>query len=346
MEILAHSLDELTQQFKAGYKKGRYHAEAVYREIFKNGRTSPFEAAELTASPAFADKLQDRISVFPGRVTETIKDGRLVKFITRLVDGLEIESVIIPMTNHQTLCVSSQVGCRMGCRFCQTAKMGFRRNMAVHEITGQLFNARFTLGADIKNIVFMGMGEPLDNFDSVTRAIRILNEQKGFNIALRHITVSTAGLVDKIDRFGRLGFNKVRLAVSINSADDTVRSRLMPVNRTWALPQLKQALLNYPLPNKRGCFLFEYILIKGLNDLPKDAINLAELIKPLPVRLNLIPCNPVDGFKYDSPDDYDMHAFADILEKNGIFVIKRWSRGRSVSAGCGQLGNKNLEGRT
>lgn len=337
MEVLANQLDQVTDEFKNKYGKGLYHASALFREVYKLGRYHPFDGKEFKSSPAFSSQLSDQITVSPGQVVETIKEDSLVKFITQLSDGLKVESVIIPMRSHQTLCVSSQVGCRMGCRFCRTAKMGFHRSLEAFEIVGQLFNARFILKADIKNIVFMGMGEPFDNFDAIIQAISIMNEQKGFDIAFRHITVSTAGLVKPIQRFGQLGMSSVRLAVSINSTDDGVRSHLMPVNASNDLKALKRALLGFPLP-KRGCFLFEYILIKGLNDSQKDAINLSAYIKPLPVRLNLIPYNPVPGFNYQSPDDRDMHAFADILAEQGIFVIKRWSKGRSVSAGCGQLG--------
>ncbi|MCD4719064.1 MAG: 23S rRNA (adenine(2503)-C(2))-methyltransferase RlmN [Desulfobacula sp.] len=339
MEILEFTLDQLTCKFRQEFGKGLFHASALSREIFKFGNRNFFDANEFTTSPVFAKQLKNKIKLTPGKVIETFKENNLTKFITLLSDGERIESVIIPMTNHQTLCVSSQVGCKMGCRFCETGRMGFKRNLQVAEITGQLFNARFTLKENIKNIVFMGMGEPLDNLNHVVQAIRVMNEQRGFDIALRHITLSTAGLIGGIEKLGSLNMSGLRLAVSINAPDDKIRSWLMPVNKTAPLQRLKRALEMFPLP-KRGCFLFEYILIKGLNDSPKDAIHLSEYIKPLPVRLNLIPCNPVNGFNYESPCDDDMNRFADVLTDKGIFVIKRWSKGRSVAAGCGQLGRK------
>lgn len=339
MEILDLTLDQATDRLKQTFGKGRFHASALYREIFKSGNKNFFEANEFTASPAFAGQLKNKITLTPGQVVETFKENNLTKFITQLSDGQKIESVIIPMTNHHTLCVSSQVGCKMGCRFCQTGKMGFKRNLKVFEITGQLFNARFTLKENIRNIVFMGMGEPFDNFNPVIQAIRIMNEQKGFDIALSHITVSTSGLINGIETLAGLHMPGLRLAVSINAADDKTRSWLMPVNKIVPLLSLKKALESFPL-TKRGCFLFEYILIKGLNDSQKDAIRLADYIKPLPVRLNLIPCNPVNGFNYESPCEADMHRFADVLTDKGIFVVKRWTKGQSVAAGCGQLGQK------
>ncbi len=337
MEIFDLTLKQLTRVFEKDFGKGEYHAGALYRNVFKAGSLSFFKCSEFLASPVFAEKLKDQITLTPDAVAKIIQEGRLTKFITQLSDGKKIESVIIPMTNHKTLCVSSQVGCKMGCRFCETGKMGFVRDLTVSEIISQLFNARFVLQQDIKNVVFMGMGEPLDNFDAVVQAIRIMNEQKGFNIAPRHITVSTAGLINGIKKIGQLGLTGLRLAISINAADDKTRSLLMPVNVSSPLKRLKQVLEAFPMP-KRGCFLFEYILIKDLNDSQKDAIKLAEYIKPLPVRLNLIPYNPVDGFNYESPNDNDLNRFADTLRCRGVFVIKRWSKGQSVSAGCGQLG--------
>ena len=339
MKILELTLDQLTQRFKQEFGKGLFHASALYREIFKSGNPDFFEAREFMASTALAGQLKTRVSLNPGRVIETFKEGNLTKFITRLSDGEKIESVIIPMTNYHTLCVSSQVGCKMGCQFCETGRMGFKRNLGASEIIGQVFNARFILKEKIKNIVFMGMGEPFDNFNHVIQAIQVMNEQKGFDIALRHITVSTVGLAEGIDRLGSLNMKGLRLAVSINAPNDETRSRIMPVNKTISLQRLKKSLEKFPLA-RRGCFLFEYILIKGLNDSPKDAIELANYIKPLPVRLNLISYNPVNGFDYESPCDDEMRRFSDILTDKGVFVVKRWSKGRSVAAGCGQLGQK------
>ncbi|WP_035237821.1 23S rRNA (adenine(2503)-C(2))-methyltransferase RlmN [Desulfobacter vibrioformis] len=337
IDIFGLPLEQLTRTLRNDYGKGLFHAEALYREVFKNGGKEIGNAPEFKNSLKLWAALEKAIALVPGKVEETFKAGELVKFITRLSDGLNIESVIIPMTRHNTLCVSSQVGCKMGCRFCQTARMGFKRSLSAAEIVGQVFNARHTLGHDIKNIVFMGMGEPFDNFDAVMTAVRVLNSQKGCDIALRHMTISTCGVVPGIERLARLNYPNIRLAVSINGPEDAIRSALMPVNRRWPLAALKKSLEAYPLP-PRGVFLFEYILIKGVNDSMDHARALARFIHPLPVRLNLIPYNPVTGFNHQSPSDEQMHEFAQILTDKGVFVIKRWSRGRSVSAGCGQLG--------
>lgn len=338
MNILSSTLPQVISFLKEVSGKRDYHAAALYREVYKNGNRNFFDCPEFETSSGVQKKLENKVSLSPGVVVDTRSEEDLIKMVTRLSDGLMIESVIIPMNRYNTLCVSSQVGCKMGCRFCRTGQMGFHRNLTVSEITGQIFNARFSLKKKIKNIVFMGMGEPLDNFENVICAIRVMNEQKGFDIALRHITLSTAGFAEKIDRLGRIGLKGLRLAVSVNAPDDDTRSFLMPINKACSMNMLKQALLNYPLP-KRGTFLFEYILIKGLNDSMKDAIKLAEYIKPLPVRLNLIPYNFVEGFNYASPSDDEMNRFAQALMDQGVFVVKRWSKGRSVAAACGQLGH-------
>jgi 23S rRNA (adenine2503-C2)-methyltransferase len=337
MNLLSFTLEELTLKLETGYGKGRFHARALYREVFEAGNLSFGSAPEFAASPALGKSLEKAFSVEPGQVVDTFQEAELTKFITRQSDGLEIESVIVPMNRYNTLCVSTQVGCRMGCTFCETGRMGLKRHLGVHEITGQLFNARHRLKKPVKNIVFMGMGEPFDNFDAVMAAVKVMHVQQGFDIALRHITISTVGLVPGIEKLAALNLPGIRLAVSINAPDNETRTRLMPANRAWPLETLKTALTRFPLPHK-GTFLFEYILIKGVNDSPVHADHLAKFIHPLPVRLNLIPCNPVPGLDFESPSDEAMNRFSQHLVNQGVFVIRRWSKGRSVSAGCGQLG--------
>jgi 23S rRNA (adenine2503-C2)-methyltransferase len=337
IDILEFTLERLTQTFDRDFGKGRFHARALFRQIFKQGNINFLTSPEFLDSPRFARALKKKVFINPGDVVNTFDEGELTKFITRLSDGLEIESVVIPMTRHNTLCISSQVGCKMGCKFCETGRMGFKRNLSISEITGQVYNGRHYLGKNIKNIVFMGMGEPLDNFDNVMGAIEVMNQQQGFDIALRHMTLSTVGLVPGIERLAKMKMSGLRLAISINAPDDKIRSRLMPVNNAFPMAALKKSLMNFPLA-RRGIFLFEYILIKGINDSPAHASMLADYIHPLPIRLNLIAYNRVTGLDYDTPCDEDMDAFADLLSAKGIMVIKRWSRGRSVAAGCGQLG--------
>ncbi|MCP4020890.1 MAG: 23S rRNA (adenine(2503)-C(2))-methyltransferase RlmN [Desulfobacteraceae bacterium] len=335
--IFELTLDGLTAILKQDHKKGGFHASALYREVFKQGKQNWFEADEFVKSPALTKVLLPLLAIKPDKIVKTINEEFLTKFITRLSDGQKIESVIIPMTRYKTLCISCQVGCKMGCRFCETGRMGFKRNLSVAEIISQVYNARFFLKENIQNVVFMGMGEPFDNFDNVIKAIEVMNVQQGLDIASRHITISTAGLSSGIDKLAALKLKNIRLAVSINAANDEVRSKLMPVNRRVPLKKLKTSLTNYPL-KKRGAFLMEYVLIKGVNDSFQDAQELVEFIGPLPVRLNLIGYNPVKDFDHPPPSEEALHRFGQWLTDKGIFVIKRWSKGRSVSAGCGQLG--------
>jgi 23S rRNA (adenine2503-C2)-methyltransferase len=278
----------------------------------------------------------------PGEVIKTRVDGGVVKFITRLPDAIEIESVILPMATRHTLCVSTQAGCRMGCVFCETAKNGLLRSLSADEIVGQVYNARFGLGVDVQNVVFMGMGEPFDNFAAVMQAIRVMNDPRGLDIAHRHMTVSTVGLTDGIRRLGAMHWPRLNLAVSLNAPDDELRSCLMPINRRIPMHDLKQALLDYPL-RKRGSFLVAYVVFKGLNDRRRDARRLADFLHPLPVRLNLIPFNPGVDARFQAPSDDEIHRFAGWLEAENIFVLKRWSKGRSLMAGCGQLGSNRSE---
>lgn len=262
IDLLTYPLDRLVHTFEKDFGKGEFHARALYREVFKRGNADFLSAPEFTASPRLAAILEQEVAVSPGQVVDTFEEEELNKFITRLDDGLTIESVVIPMTRYKTLCVSSQVGCKMGCAFCETAKMGFKRNLTVSEIVGQVYNARHTLGEPVKNVVFMGMGEPFDNFDAVMGAVAVIKEQRGFDIALRHITLSTSGLVSGINRLAGMNLPGIRLAISVNAADDITRSALMPVNNRYGLDELKQCLMAYPL-GSRGVFLFEYILIRG-----------------------------------------------------------------------------------
>ncbi len=218
------------------------------------------------------------------------QDG-VTKIVFSLADGLRVESVWIPMPRRSTLCMSSQAGCRMGCAFCRTGSLGLLRNLAAEEIVGQVYAVRHGLGRAIDNIVFMGMGEPLDNFDNVVQAIRVLSDQRGLDIAHSHMTISTAGLTDGIRRLGELGWPGLNLAVSLNAADDELRSQLMPINAVHPLALLKQALQAYPL-RKKGVFFIEYVLLKGVNDSRGQAARLARFLEGLPVRVNVIGYNP------------------------------------------------------
>jgi len=275
---------------------------------------------------------------------ERSKDGT-IKYGFRLKDDNYIEAVLIPENDRNTLCVSTQVGCAMGCEFCLTGGIGFKRNLTPGEIVGQVVRIRDWLldRADttegLKNLVFMGMGEPLANFDNLIVALEILVEQRGLDFSERRITVSTCGLVPKIIELGQK--TKVNLAVSLHSADDSIRSKLMPINNKYPLAELLEACRNFPMP-KRKRIMFEYILIKGLNDSETDAEKLAQKLKDIPCKINLLPYNESEGLSFQRPSDKTIELFQQILWQAGYTVLVRSSRGADISAACGQLAGKMI----
>jgi 23S rRNA (adenine2503-C2)-methyltransferase len=271
---------------------------------------------------------------------ERSRDGT-VKYGFKLRDNSYIEAVLIPEDERNTLCVSSQVGCAMGCEFCLTGSMGFKRNLTAGEIVGQVVRVRDRLceeeaiaGRNLNNLVFMGMGEPLANFANLVDAIDILVEQRGLDFSERRITVSTCGLVPKIQELGLK--TKVNLAVSLHAADDTTRTQLMPINRKYPLADLLNACRNFPMP-KRKRIMFEYILIQGVNDSVADAELLAEKLRFIPCKINLLPYNESPGLPFRRPVDDVIDIFQKTLWKAGYTVLVRSSRGADISAACGQL---------
>ena len=274
---------------------------------------------------------------------ERSKDGT-VKFGFKLEDNTYIESVLIPEDDRNTLCVSSQVGCAMGCEFCLTGGMGFKRNLTPGEIVGQVVRVRDWLYDDdsepaLNNLVFMGMGEPLANFDNLLVALEILTDQRGLNFSDRRITVSTCGLVPKIIELGQR--TKANLAVSLHSVDDSVRSKLMPINNKYPVAELLEACRNFPMP-KRKRIMFEYILIKDLNDSVSDAEILAEKLRDIPCKINLLPYNETEALSFQRPSDEKIELFQKTLWKAGYTVLVRSSRGSDISAACGQLAGKMI----
>ncbi len=265
------------------------------------------------------------------------------KYLFGLEDGEGIESVLIPERDHYTLCISSQVGCAQNCRFCLTARGKLRRNLSQGEILAQVRDIKNDLPDPerLTNLVFMGMGEPLDNMDSLLGALEIITDSDaGLGFATRRVTVSTAGVVPKMLEFGRR--SKVSLAVSLNAADNDTRSRLMPINRRYPLEALLDACRRYPLPPGRR-ITFEYILIKGVNDSLEDAQRLCRLLQPIRCKVNLIPFNPHEGSAFERPSDETILVFQEVLLRRHFTVIIRRSKGQDISAACGQLRARSAE---
>ena len=283
------------------------------------------------------------ISQFHDPLIQRSSDG-CVKFAFTLDDGKVIESVLIPEPDRNTLCVSAQVGCAMHCSFCLTATMGFIRNLSPSEIVNQVSAAgdfirgeakNKRIGPDrITNLVFMGMGEPLNNLDNLIKSISILTEQRGLDMTNRRITVSTCGIADKMMQLGEQ--TDVNLAISLHAVDDSTRNSLMPVNKRFSLQNLLQACRDYPMA-KRKRIMFEYVLLKGINDSDEDARELARILRDIPCKVNLLPYNESPGLSYQSPSRNRVYAFQKIVRDAGYSVFIRTSRGEDISAACGQL---------
>jgi 23S rRNA (adenine2503-C2)-methyltransferase len=267
---------------------------------------------------------------------ETSQDGSK-KYLLKLCDGKYVESVLIPEKDHYTLCISSQVGCAQGCRFCLTAQGGFSRNLTKGEIIAQVRDVAFDIGGQkrLSNIVMMGMGEPLANYSNVVGAIQVMTDKDaGLGFSSRRVTVSTSGFVPKLIELGRE--TTVNLAVSLNATENQTRDMLMPINRKFPIEQLLKACANYPLMPRRK-ITFEYILIKGINDSEQDAHRLAKLLRPIRAKINLIPFNTYEKSEFERPEESVIQKFKEILSKTNYTALVRYSKGQDIAAACGQL---------
>jgi 23S rRNA (adenine2503-C2)-methyltransferase len=337
VNLLELTYAQLTELFERQYGRGAFHAAALYRAFYAGADPNLGGLPAFAGSPRLLEQVGRDIESNVLTLIHQVDDEGVTKLVFRLSDGLAVETVLIPMARHHTVCISSQVGCRMGCRFCETARLGLLRPLTVSEIVAQVYTVKVIMGLCVRNVVFMGMGEPLDNLDNVIQAIRVMEDQRGLNIAKRRITLSTAGLIDGIRRLTELNWPQLKLAVSLNAGSDAVRSSLMPVNLRHPMAELKQTLLKYPLA-RGNVVLIEYVLIKGVNDSPEDARQLALYLKGLSARLNLIAYNPRRGSTLQVPTEADIHRFLQYLIGQEIFVRFRRSKGTAVWAACGQLG--------
>jgi 23S rRNA (adenine2503-C2)-methyltransferase len=270
---------------------------------------------------------------------EKSKDGTR-KYLLRLIDNNYIEMVLIPAEDKLTLCISSQAGCKRGCRFCATSRLGLIRNLSIEEITGQVFLARQEAGdSRITNIVFMGMGEPMDNLDNVVKSIRILQSEQCFAFSPRRITVSTCGVIPGIKQLSETGL-KVKLAVSLNSAIEEKRTEIMPINQKYPLALLKPALHQFSKHNPFR-ITFEYVLIPGFNMDIKAQKALRKFTGDISSKINLIPWNPVKGLNWKKPSEKEVSSFMNIMYKlSAVPITLRNSRGQDINAACGMLAGK------
>ncbi|MFA5689717.1 MAG: 23S rRNA (adenine(2503)-C(2))-methyltransferase RlmN [Kiritimatiellales bacterium] len=313
-----------------------FRAKQVFDWLYKQHVSSFDEMKNLPA--AFRNQLEKSFSICPAMLIEiTGTAGQTQKLLFKLTDNELIETVIIPAprTGRNTVCVSSQVGCAFRCAFCASGQKGIIRNLTAGEIIGQVTVIAGMLGKRPDNIVFMGIGEPFDNYDEVLCAIRILNSAEGFEIGARRITISTCGLIPGIRRLGEEGL-QVELSVSLHAPDNELRSQLMPVNKRWPFAELLAACEEYTAKTKR-IITFEYTLINHVNDSPAQAHQLAQRLKTFPCRVNLIPLSPVAEFSGERSDPETMQEFCRCLKKSGINTTLRDSKGVSLKAACGQL---------
>lgn len=338
--IFTHTKISYSQYILSALGKGHQHAGLIYKEWFQKGSVTDLHPAFNNAKNLFKDivAITDFSHLALAHKKET---GQAEKFLLQTHDGLETESVVLPMKAGLSLCVSSQVGCRMGCAFCETGKMGLLRHLTTQEILSQIFHAKFSLGFDIRNIVFMGMGEPFDNYDELMRSIRVLCDPAGFGFGPSRITVSTSGLVDRIEQFSKEADPAINLAVSINAPNNNVRNKLMPVNHTHDMQRLYDAMYAYCEHPRRSIFI-EYVLIKGYTDSLENIQQLAEYLKGLRVTINLIPYNPQTRGPFMPPDIQIINQGVEFLKQAGYRVFVRATKGQSIMAACGQLGNVNM----
>ncbi|UCH29833.1 MAG: 23S rRNA (adenine(2503)-C(2))-methyltransferase RlmN [Myxococcales bacterium] len=341
--IPIHSLTntELRKRARELLPRGHGFARRVHRRAMLEGRFEP-ERFGLgpEACAAWASNFSFDLPDIVAMKSDESEHGATSKMVLRLDDGLEAESVCIPMgRDRYTLCVSSQVGCKMGCAFCETGRMGLLRHLRTEEIIAQVLVAKHRLGWPIRNIVFMGMGEALDNADHVIQAIRVLNDEAGLAIGQERLTICTAGHVEGIRALDRQNFKRLNLSISLNAANDSLRSEIMPVNRRTNLAELQDALKGYR-PRRNFALGVNYCLLPGINDTQEDARGVADLCGPLGrVLVNVIPYNPGTKPLTRAPEEAEVEQFIAWLRAEGLPVRERVTKGRSVMAACGQLGN-------
>src|SRR5829696_156673 len=313
-----------------------FHARQIFRWLYRRGVTDSSAMTDLSRELR-ATLAADFTLTTPALAHRDISADGTQKFLLRLADGRHIESVFIPDTPAMTFCISTQVGCAMACAFCLTGKMGLVRNLTAAEIAGQVRVLAGALGMRESrfNIVLMGMGEPLHNYDETMKALRILADEHGFAMSPRRMTLSTVGLLPALERLASEPVMP-NLAISLHAPDDVQRGNLVPINKKYGVGDIIDACKRFPL-KKRSRITFEYVLLAGVNDSPQDARRLAKLVAGVKSKVNLIPLNAAPGIPFERPSDEAIDRFARIVSEHGVDVSVRKSRGRDIRAACGQL---------
>ena len=332
--------------FFAEHGEKPFRARQILRWIHRFGQ------CDLNAMTDIAKSLREKLLVEavvvpPAIVSDKLSDDGTRKFLFDVGGGNAVETVYIPEDDRGTLCVSTQAGCALDCSFCSTGKQGFSRNLTVGEIIGQLWQANRALGADAKgeriisNVVLMGMGEPLANFDNTVTALRLMLDDNAYGLSRRRVTVSTSGLVPAMDRLGEEC--AVALAVSLHAPNDRLRDELVPINQKYPLRELMDACRRYLKKAPRDFVTFEYVMLDGVNDSDAHARELLELTRTVPCKFNLIPFNPFPGSPYRRSPATCIRRFAEILMNAGVVTTTRKTRGDDIDAACGQLAGQVLD---
>lgn len=331
------------RDFFAGLGEKCYRADQVMKWIYH--RLESDFGAMTDLGKSLREKLPEVAVVAPPKalLDKASSDGTR-KWLLGMDAGNAVETVYIPEPTRGTLCVSSQIGCGLNCRFCSTGTQGFNRNLAASEIIGQVWHAAKQLGnvthqqRRITNVVMMGMGEPLLNFDNVVKAMSLMRDDLGFGLASKRVTLSTAGVVPMIDKLGEVA--DVSLAVSLHAPNDELRTQLVPLNKRWGIAELLDACARYAARKPRATITFEYTLMRGINDTPALAKQLVKLMRRLPAKVNLIPFNPFPGTQYERSDETVIRDFQTVLLNAGVQTMVRRTRGEDIDAACGQLKGK------
>lgn len=337
--IKDYELDELKNKMTEIGEK-TFRAEQIFKWIYSENVDTIDEMTNISIE--LRNKLKDNFELKRFKIIEKqkSKDGT-IKYLFDLLDGNAIETVLMEYKYGKTICVSSQVGCKMGCKFCASTGISYIRNLSSGEILEQILKVEKDENTKISNIVFMGIGEPLDNYDNVIKAVKIINDPKGLNIGARHISISTCGLVPKIYKLAEENL-QCTLSVSLHSTNNEKRSELMPVNRTYNIQELIKACKYYINKTKRR-ISFEYALVKGENDSIENSKELAKLLKGMICHVNLIPVNEIKKDGYKKSTNENIMKFRDDLNSRGIVATIRRELGSDIDAACGQLRRKNLK---
>ena len=337
--LLNFDLAALTQHFAEMGEKP-FRAKQVMRWMHQSGASSFDDMTDLAKSLRVKLNEQACIGVPDLMVSQQSLDGTR-KWLLDVGTGNGVETVFIPEAERGTLCISSQVGCALECTFCSTGRQGFNRNLSTAEIIGQLWWANKSMGVTpknervISNVVMMGMGEPLANFDNVVAALSIMLDDHGYGLSRRRVTVSTSGMVPQMDRLKDV--MPVALAVSLHASNDAVRDEIVPLNKKYPLKSLMAACQRYLVKAPRDFITFEYVMLDGINDKAQHARELIELVRDVPCKFNLIPFNPFPNSGYERSSNENIRVFRDILQQAGFVVTVRKTRGDDIDAACGQL---------